>query len=232
MFGKGLPFFPRFTAVVFRCMLAPFTRVKVEGRQNIPPTGPLLIVCNHASTVDGPVLMAYFAPAMGRALAWLGKEEALRWPVFGYPIRHNGVIGIRRGAGDLEAFRTVKQVLDDGRPLVIFPEGTRSKDGALQAAKEGATVLALRSGAPILPVAIVGAHRFWPRSKKLPRPFRRMGLRIGPVFHLTVDRGTDRHEATRAATAELMRHIAELLPPEQRGVYGETGSSGGVPDAG
>jgi 1-acyl-sn-glycerol-3-phosphate acyltransferase len=221
MFGKGLPFFPRFTAVVFRSILMLVTRVKVEGRENIPAAGPVLVICNHTSNVDGPALLAYFVPAMGRRAAWLGKEEALRWPVIGRAIRANGVIGIRRGAGDLEAFRLVKQKLDEGGPLVIFPEGTRSKDGALQAAKEGATVLALRSGAPILPIAIVGSHRFWPKGK-LPRPFRGMKIRIGPVFRLAVDRGGDRHEATRAATAELMGHIAELLPPEQQGVYAET----------
>jgi 1-acyl-sn-glycerol-3-phosphate acyltransferase len=221
MFGRGLPFFPRFTAAVFRCILMLVTRVKVEGRENIPPAGPVLVICNHASNVDGPVLMAYFVPAMRRRLAWLGKEEALHWPVVGRAIRANGVIGIRRGAGDLEAFRLVKQALDKGGPLVIFPEGTRSKDGALQAAKEGATVLALRSGAPILPIAIVGSHRFWPKGK-LPRPFRGMRVRIGPVFQLTMERGGDRHEATRAATAELMGHIAELLPVDQRGVYAGT----------
>jgi 1-acyl-sn-glycerol-3-phosphate acyltransferase len=230
MFGKGLPPFARFTAAVWRCLLVLFTRVKVEGREHIPQSGPLLVVCNHASNIDGPVLLAYFAPAMGRRLAWLGKAEALAWPVFGWIIRHNGVIGIRRGAGDLEAFRIVKQVLDDGQPLVVFPEGTRSKDGALQPAKEGATVLALRSGAPILPIAIIGSSRFWGRTMKLPRPFRGMGLRIGPVFHLELDHGLDRHEATRAATTDLMRHIAELLPPEQRGVYAEPAAPPPSPD--
>ncbi len=231
MFGSGLPFWPRLTAIVFRCILTCVTRVKVEGRENVSASGPVLIICNHASNVDGPVLMAYFVPAMGRRLAWLGKEEALRWPVVGKIIGQNGVIGIRRGAGDLEAFRLVKQALDAGGPLVVFPEGTRSRDGALQAAKEGATVLALRSGAPILPIAIVGSHRFWPRGK-LPRPFRGMRIRIGPVFHLTMERGGDRHEATRAATADLMGHIAELLPPDQRGVYGGTAGGSDAPSSG
>lgn len=222
MFGRGLPFIPRVTAIFYRVVLAPVTRVKLEGRDNIPGSGPLLIICNHASNADGLVLAGWFVPALGRRLAWLGKEEALRWPVIGWLIGQNGVIGIRRGAGDLEAFRTVIKVLDEGRTLIVFPEGTRSRTGALQEAKEGATVLAMRSGAPILPIAVVGSHRFWPRGKLLPRPFRGMKVRVGPVFHLTPSRAGDRHEAMRAATAELMGHIAELLPPDQRGVYGET----------
>jgi 1-acyl-sn-glycerol-3-phosphate acyltransferase len=221
VFGKGLPFIPRLTAVVFRCWLGIMTRVRLEGRENIPREGPLLIICNHASNADGPVLMAHFVPALGRRLSWLGKEEALHWPVVGWFVGQNGVVGIRRGAGDLEAFRTVRKALDEGRPLVVFPEGTRSRTGALQEAKEGATVLAMRSGAPILPIAIVGSQRFWPRGKRLPRPFRGMKVRVGPVFQLATERGGDRHEATRAATVELMRHIAALLPPEQQGVYAE-----------
>jgi len=90
------------------------------------------------------LLMAYVIPAMGRPMRWLGKEEALRWPLFGWGMRHNGVMGVRRGAGDLEAFKLARDVLDGGGVLTIFPEGTRSPTGALAEAKEGATVLAIR----------------------------------------------------------------------------------------
>jgi 1-acyl-sn-glycerol-3-phosphate acyltransferase len=224
-----LPFFPRATGVFFRCLSALFAPVTVEGRENIPREGPVLVIVNHASNADGPVLMAYFIPVLGRRLTWLGKEEALRWPFVGWAMRQNGVVAVKRGAGDLEAFRTAKQALDEGRPLAIFPEGTRSRDGALQEAKEGAAVLALRSGAPILPVAIAGSQRFWPRGKLLPRPRRRILLRIGEAFQLTLLGGGDRRQATHAATTELMRHIAELLPAEQRGAYAEPERGPGGP---
>ena len=135
---------------------------------------------------------------------------------------------MRRGAGDLEAFKTAKSVLDEGRILVIFPEGTRSPTGALQNAKEGATVLAVRSGAPIVPIAVIGSHRFWGKGKRIPRIGSRVTIRVGEPFILTMRKGAgiDRHEALAAATTELMRHIAEMLPPEQRGAY-----AGAVPDA-
>jgi 1-acyl-sn-glycerol-3-phosphate acyltransferase len=187
--------------------------------ENIPADGPLMIVCNHASNADGMLLMAFVVPTMGRPMGWIGKEEALRWPGFGWAMKQNGVFGVRRGGGDLDAFKTAKRVLDDGRPLAVFPEGTRSQDGALQEAKEGATVLAVRSGAPIVPIAVVGSQRFWPRGKLLPRPRRPMTIRIGPVFQLAMPHGSDRHEAMRLTTVELMRHLAELLPPDQQGVY-------------
>lgn len=232
MAGKGLSFFPRFSGAVLRVAAACLTRVKREGFENIPMTGPVLVICNHCSNADGMLLMAYVVPAMRRKMGWLGKEEALRWPLFGWAMRQNGVFGVRRGAGDLEAFKLAKRVLDEGRVLTIFPEGTRSPTGTLQEAKEGATVLAVRSAAPILPIAIVGSQRFWPKGKLLPRPGRRMTVRVGEPFTLTMPKGADRHESLRAATAEMMGHVAALLPPEQRGAYGEAiaatagGSSG------
>lgn len=221
MATRKLPFFPRFSGACLRLMAACFARVKVEGLERIPESGPLLIICNHCSNADGMLLMAFVVPAMGRPMGWLGKEEALHWPIFGWGMRQNGVMGVRRGAGDLEAFKMAKSVLDNGGVLTIFPEGTRSPTGALQEAKEGATVLAVRSGAPILPIAIIGSQRFWPKGKP-PRPGRRMTVRVGETFTLSMPKGGDRHDSLRAATAEMMRHVAELLPEEQRGVYAGT----------
>jgi 1-acyl-sn-glycerol-3-phosphate acyltransferase len=219
MQARKLPFFPWLTGVVLRIVFTILSRVTVEGAENLPPEGPVMVVCNHASNADGMLMMAYVVPKMARPMGWIGKEEALHWPFFGWAMKQNGVFGVKREAGDLEAFRTAKRVLDEGRALAVFPEGTRSRDGSLQEAKEGATLLAVRSGAPVLPMAISGSHRFWPRGKLLPRPRRRMTVRVGPAFQLAMAKGADRHEAMRLTTAELMRHIAELLPPEQRGVY-------------
>jgi 1-acyl-sn-glycerol-3-phosphate acyltransferase len=218
----GLPIAARATGAWLRFCFFFLTRVKVEGLENIPREGPLLVIANHASNVDGMLLMAFVIPAMGRPMRWLGKEEALKWPLFGAIMKANGVFAVRRGAGDLEAFKTAKKVIDDGQVLAIFPEGSRSSDGALHDAKEGATVLAVRSGAPILPVALVATHRFWPRGSVF-IPGRRMTVRVGPVFHLEMAKGGDRAEAMKAATAELMGHIAALLPEEQRGVYAAAG---------
>jgi 1-acyl-sn-glycerol-3-phosphate acyltransferase len=219
--ARKLPLFPRFSGAVLRLMAACLARVKVEGLERIPESGPVLVICNHCSNADGMLLMGFVVPAMGRPMGWLGKEEALHWPIFGWGMRQNGVMGVRRGAGDLEAFKMAKGVLDTGGVLTIFPEGTRSPTGALQEVKEGATVLAVRSGAPILPIAISGSQRFWPKGK-LPRPGRRMTVRVGETFTLAMPKGGDRHESLRAATAEMMRHVAELLPEDQRGVYAGT----------
>jgi 1-acyl-sn-glycerol-3-phosphate acyltransferase len=219
--GRKLPLFPRGSGAIVRFVAACTTRVTVVGLENVPQSGPVLVICNHCSNADGMLLMGYVVPALGRPMGWLGKEEALRWPIFGWGMRQNGVFGVRRGAGDLEAFKLAKSVLDEGGVLTIFPEGTRSPSGAMQEAKEGATVLAVRSGAPILPIAIIGSQRFWGKGKRLPRLGRRMTVRVGETFTLTMPKGGDRRESLRLATVELMSHIAEMLPPEQRGVYAD-----------
>jgi 1-acyl-sn-glycerol-3-phosphate acyltransferase len=219
---RKLPLFPRATGAILRVAAACTTRVTVEGLENIPQSGPVLIICNHCSNADGMLLLAYVVPALGRPMGWLGKAEAMGWPIVGWGLRHNGVVGVRRGAGDLEAFKLAKGVLDAGGILTIFPEGTRSPSGAMQEAKEGAGVLAVRSGAPILPIAIIGSQRYWAKGARLPRLGRRMTVRVGETFRLSIPKGGDRHESLRLATVELMGHIAALLPLEQRGVYADS----------
>lgn len=221
MAGSRLPLFPRVTGAMIRVLAACTARVKVEGLANIPKSGPVLIICNHCSNADGLLLLAYIVPALGRPMGWLGKAEAMEWPVVGWGLRNNGVFGVRRGAGDLEAFKLAKGVLDAGGVLAIFPEGTRSPSGAMQEAKEGATVLAVRSSVPILPLAIVGSQRFWAKGARFPHLGRRMTVRVGETFRLSMPKGGERHESLRLATVEMMGHIAALLPSEQRGVYAD-----------
>jgi 1-acyl-sn-glycerol-3-phosphate acyltransferase len=141
-----------------------FTRMEIHGLEHVPRSGPLIIAGNHSSNADPPIVAVFLTPALGRPIHWMAKAEALEWPLAGWLMRQNGAFGIRRGAADTEAFRLAKRVLDDGRVLGAFPEGTRSHDGTMQRAKDGVTLLALRTGAPILPIGLGGTHRFWPRG--------------------------------------------------------------------
>ena len=162
----------------------------------------------------------WLTPALDRRVYLLGKQEALDWPLIGLGLRLNAVLGVRRGAADLEAFRAAKRVLDDGHVLGVFPEGTRSPTGALQEAKDGLAILALRTGAPILPVGLANTDRFWPRGKRL-QFGGSVTMRVGPTFTLEeATKGLDRRKAQGAATDEIMGRIAALLPPRQRGMYG------------
>ncbi|MBM4409474.1 MAG: 1-acyl-sn-glycerol-3-phosphate acyltransferase [Chloroflexi bacterium] len=206
--------------LVGRTIMNATTRVHIEGLERpLDIEGPLLVVSNHASNADGPLLVCWLTPALGRRMHLLGKQEAMDRPLLGWALAQNGVIGVRRGAADLEAFRAAKRVLDEGHVLGAFPEGTRSPDGCLQPAKDGAAILALRTGAPILPVGLSGTHRFWPRGKRLFRPGGQVRMRVGTPFTLPRTSGGDRRRAQAEATRLIMTKIAELLPPSQRGVY-------------
>ncbi len=122
---------------------------------------------------------------------------------------------------EIEVFRLMVRILEAGNAVVVFPEGTRSESGALQPAKDGVALLALRTNAPILPVAVIDTDRFWPKGK-LPRIGGRIEMRVGVPFRLAdeLPAGLDRRAAKGAATELIMARIAELLPPRQQGVYG------------
>lgn len=199
------------------------TRIRIEGAvDEIPRDGPVIISSNHASNFDAVVLGAWLTPTLGRRIHWLGKKELFAWPIVGWMARNGGVHPVDRDRADVEAFRLASRILEEGNILFVFPEGTRSTDGALQAARDGVAVLALRSGAPIVPIGIGGSNRVWPRGQKVPHPGGRITVRVGRSFRLIdeLPPGTDRRTAKGLATGIIMRRIAELLPPGQRGVYG------------
>lgn len=207
-----------------RGILAGLTRVRVEGAiDEIPSEGPVIIASNHASNLDVPVIASSLMHRTGRRWQWLGKRELFDWPVVGAIAVHGGVHAVDRDAADVEAYRLAKKILDEGHALFVFPEGTRSRDGTLQRARDGAAVLAQRTGAPIVPLGIAGSFARWPRGQKLPHPGGRVTVRVGPPFRLAdeLPPGLDRRAATPLATDLIMRRIAALLPPEQRGAYAD-----------
>lgn len=225
--------FIRLTDAVGRTIVRCLARTDISGLEHARGLeGPLIVAANHASNADGVMVACWITPALGRRIYLLGKREALDWPLLGWGLAQNAVIGIRRGAADLEAFRAARAILDEGHVLAIFPEGTRSADGTLGEAKDGLAILALRTGARILPVGLGGTHRFWPRGRGL-QFGRRVRMRVGEPFLLeAIPAGTDRREAQRRATREIMNRIAALLPPDQRGAWTDTGRDGpgGPPD--
>jgi 1-acyl-sn-glycerol-3-phosphate acyltransferase len=117
------------------------------------------------------------------------------------------------------------RILESGNVLAIFPEGTRSLDGALQQVREGAGVLALHSGAPVMPVGLIDSDLMWPKGRSMPRFGKRVTVRWGKPFKVTDElpglASMSRREANAAATRLIMTRIAELLPPRQRGVFAD-----------
>lgn len=215
-----------------RLFLRAITPVTIGGAiDEIPRVGPLIIAANHASNLDVPVIGSWLIPLLGRRIHWLGKKELFDWPIIGWVAANGGVHPVDRGGADIEAFRLAQRILDEGHVLFVFPEGTRSPDGALQEARDGIALLALRTGAPIVPVGISGSDRVWPKGQRLPHPGGRVTVSIGRPFRAAdeLPEGTDRANAKRLATSLIMRRIADLLPPRQRGAYGAVAGSEGDP---
>ena len=205
-----------------RMFVRGMTRVTLSGAlDSIPKDGPLILASNHASNLDGPLTGSWLTPAMGRRIHWMGKKEMFDWPVIGWLATNGGIHPVDRSKADVGAFRLATRILAEGGALFVFPEGTRSPTGALQEARDGIAVLALRSGAPVVPIGIAGSHAVWPKGQRLPHPGGRVTVRIGEPFNLgdLVPPDTDRRAIKAIATTILMERIAALLPPGQRGAY-------------
>lgn len=190
------------------------TRWEVEGRDNLPPGGPLLVVFNHLGHLD-PALLIATLPWRITGLAVAGLREV---PVTGCLLRLGGAIWVNRGHYDREALRKALAVLKRGDVLVIAPEGRISVTGALERGKTGPVFLAQRANVPILPIGITGTEEAPEKLKRFQRPHLR--VIIGPVFRLPEHPpGRSRKEQLRANSDFIMRRLAELLPEKYRGVY-------------
>lgn len=204
--GVRLFSFYTFAVVGLNVLLRLLTRFEVVGREHIPPAGPLVVVANHTHFIDPPVVGA----TLGRKVLLMAKRELFRAPVVGWMVRHYDAFPVRRGEADRQALRWARQAIEMGQVVGMFPEGTRSRNGVMREAFPGAALIALRSGAPVLPVGIDGTDRVFPSLRRLRRP--RVRVVYGPTFSLHSD---DRV----GATEEMMRRIAELLPEWRRGPY-------------
>ena len=180
-------------------------RLESRGRANVPATGPVLLVANHSSVLDPPLI----GSATRRQLTFLAKAELFDLPLFGAVIRRLNARPVQRKGADSSALRSAMRVLEDGGALLIFPEGTRGDEGIIRSAKTGAGMLAVLSGAPVVPVFIEGSGRAWPRGRKLPRPAK-VTVTFGTALRFEAERGADRKRQYEIASREMMEAITRL----------------------
>jgi len=134
------------------------TRLRVYGREHVPPEGGIVVACNHFSWID-PVVLGASSP---RVLYYMAKVEAHRVPGLGAFIRAFGCFPVRRGESDREAVRTMRRIVAEGHALGLFVEGTRQRSGVPGVVQPGAAMVALQEEAPIVPVAIHGTQTWKP----------------------------------------------------------------------
>ncbi|MBX6377028.1 MAG: 1-acyl-sn-glycerol-3-phosphate acyltransferase [Clostridia bacterium] len=172
-------------------------RWRVEGLEHVPRDGPLLVCANHTSYLDPPAV----ACALPRPVRFIAKAELFRVPGLGALMRWFGAIPVRRGTADRAAIRRALAALAAGEVVCIFPQGTRVRHGATVRVQPGAALLAVRSGAPVLPVAIRGGERL----------FRPLLVRVGRPIRIRADGHLRQEDLSRIATQEIMGSVEELL---------------------
>lgn len=161
----------RIAKVIARIWTTTMFDLKVYGLRNVPRTGGVLMVSNHQSLLDPPLL----GVRLNRPMSYMAKSELFSGKLFTWLIRSLGAFPVRQGAGDIGAIKETVNRLHEGRMLNIFPEGSRTEDGEIAPMQSGVALVVRRAGVPIIPVAIHGSYEAWPKGAKL---FRRHPIRI------------------------------------------------------
>jgi len=189
---------------------------KVEGRENIPLNGPLILITNHVNLFD-PFFLIFSFP---RWINFMAKEELFRSPFLRFWLRWAGAVSINREGKVREKqkiLKSAREALEMGLIVGMFPEGGRSYDGKLRKGKPGSAVIASKTDTPLLPVGIIGTDKIKGTSWLWKRP--RIVVNIGKPFKLSSTSGRMTRSQMQLLTTQMMREIAALLPPEYQGDY-------------
>ncbi len=188
-------------------------RIEIVGVENVPQKGPYIVICNHLSSFDPPLV----GIALPARMTWLAANKYRNHPIFGPFLSSIGTIYVQRGEVDRQALRACLDVLGEGGIIGMAPEGTRSPTGALQEGRTGVAYLASRAGVPILPIAVTGTEKMPSNLKRLRRG--QVKAVIGETFILPTTERKARGKQLKEFTELIMLRLAEMLPEEYRGVY-------------
>lgn len=188
---------------VFSIYLRLFHRLKIHGADNIPKRRPFIVCSNHINWKDPTTIGAAFPRSVN--IRFMAKKELFKNPLLAYAFKNAGAFPVDREHADYGAIKKAYQLLDNKQVLGLFPEGSRSKDGSLQKAYNGAALIAVRSGVPIIPVAIKGPYKiFKPLEIFIGRPF------VLPP--LTYESKEEKKAQLEEMSYMIMQNISSVLP--------------------
>jgi 1-acyl-sn-glycerol-3-phosphate acyltransferase len=206
----------RFTNAVLRFVFRIIFKVDTRPLAEVPLHGPAIIVSNHVSTLEGPLLYVFMQP---RSLVALAKKELWDYRLTRFAMNLWGSIPVDRENMGRQTMEQCFAVLDKGNILAIAPEGTRSKDGNLQQGKAGVAFIAYKKQVPMIPIATLGFENFSKNIKRLKRT--PITLVVGKPFELVQKEGRLDAHGREQLIDEIMMRLAMLMPPSQWGHYSD-----------
>lgn len=210
-----MPFIYHSTWLFCRALFRLYFRWHIADADRVPPTGPVILAANHVSFLDPPMV----GTAVTRTINYLARESLFRFPVFGAYLRALNTVPVDRDGQGAKGLKMILDRLNRGGGIILFPEGTRSRDGQLQRARSGIGLTVIKSDAPVVPIRLFGTFEAWNRRQLFPRP-----RKIAICFGEPVDFAEYRTEAETCDKArlkeiyqevadEIMRRIAALENP-------------------
>lgn len=182
-----------------------YFRGRVYGVENVPQRHPLIIVCNHASYFDPPLLSC----AVRRPVAYMAKEELFTIPILKQAIALYGAYPVKRSSGDRGAIRAAMAALAAGWAVGVFLEGTRTEDGLIHQPKLGAAMIAAKAGVPLLPVSLWGTEKIFQKGSSFPHSIP-LTIRIGEVLPPPISSKREALQAVTERCAEIINGLHAL----------------------
>jgi 1-acyl-sn-glycerol-3-phosphate acyltransferase len=192
----------------FRLLFKTFFRWEIYNSGNVPLTGPVILASNHASFLDPPLIGA----AVRREINYLARESVFRFPVLGGILRRVNAVPVDREGGGAKGLRAILDRLLAGGAIILFPEGTRTRDGTLQKGKSGVGLTVIKSSAPVVPVRVFGTFEAMSRHHSVPRP-----VKVAVKFGRPLDFRALREEAktcSKVRLKEIYQEVADQLMAE------------------
>ena len=206
----------------FRALYRFYFGWRVYNPERVPLTGPVILASNHASYLDPPLVGA----GIRRDINYLARESLFRFPVVGWVLHKWNSVPVDREGGGARGLRAILDRLLKGGAIILFPEGTRSRDGKLQPARSGIGLTVIKSNAPVVPVRVFGTYDAFGREMRFPRPFRRVIVKYGKPMRFEKLRAEAKEcskerlkRIYQQVADELMTNIAALQPSEDKEVF-------------